>query len=772
MAGAPVNDDCAGAVAVAIPSITTGDNTLATAEPNSITSLPTCGTSISTTGHSMWYTVVGNGNGIEVSTCDPNTGFDTKLHVFTGDCNSLVCLTANDDNFDCNFSGLSSTVNFCSDNGVEYHILVQGFSATSLGRFDLHVSDTGNCRGSCCLSDGTCLANQTATGCATAGGTFNGIGSDCNGVVCTGACCLADGSCIYGSPDACATAGGTFQGLGSDCNSVSCPILPSNDDCTGAIAVAIPSITAGDTTTATADVAPFCGTSDGTGGGLWYSVIGDGTTLTATTCSAATTFDTKLRVYTGDCNALVCEGGNDDDSSCTFSSLRSTVSWCSSVGVEYKILVHGFSTATGQFELTVSSSGLSCLGACCLPDTSCIGPVTATACATAGGAYQGDGTDCNTVVCAPPPANDDCSGATALAVPSMVMGSTALATDEANNVGTCGTTISAPGVWHTVVGTGTTIEATTCFAETDYDTKINVYTGDCNNLVCVGGNDDSFGDVDCNFPRGIGLPSKFSWCSSTGVTYYILVQGFSGAVGNYKLMVSDDGLPCLGACCLGDGNCVDNISATTCSGLGGRFTAGATCGSVICTGACCIDANCVYGTSDDCATAGGAYQGDGSDCNSVSCTGACCMNDGTCAQLSASACATAGGFFNGNGTDCNSVSCTGACCFNDGSCSNLSSDDCATAGGTFQGFGSDCNSVVCPIPPANDDCANAIPLSLPASVLGNNELATVDSPGTCGTSVGTVGDVWYTVVGTGNQIRLTTCAPGTNFDTKIQVWCG
>ncbi len=553
--------------------------------------------------------------------------------------------------------------------------------------------------------------------------------------------------------------------------------VPTNDDCVNAIAITtLPASITEDTTLATADVAPLCGTTDGTAGGVWYSIIGDGTTLTASTCSATSTYDTKVRVYTGDCNALVCEAGDDDDPNCTFSGLRSTVSWCSAVGVEYKILVHGFSSAVGTFELLVSSSGANCLGACCLSDGSCTGGLTATACATAGGVYggdgsdcnsvscsgacclsdgscvfgspddcdtaggvyQGNGSDCNSVTCPIAPDNDDCANAVAFTgVPGMVMGSTLAATAEGNidpNL-FCGTSISAPGAWHSVVGTGNTMTVTTCFAETDYDTKLNVYTGDCNNLVCVGGNDDDFGNPDCNFPRGIGFPSTVTFCSQPGVTYLILVQGFSSAVGDYKLMVSDDGVSCVGSCCLPDGNCVDGATAASCSTAGGTFNAGGTCAT-------------------------------------VECFGACCLSDGSCVQDTATGCATAGGFYNGDGSDCNAVTCTGACCFDDGSCSDLSEDDCATAGGTYQGTGSDCGSVTCPVVPENDDCENAIAFtSIPGSVSGSNVAATPDGLVTCGTSAGSAA-VWYTLVGTGNQIRLTTCADGTNFDTKIHVYCG
>ncbi len=130
----------------------------------------------------------------------------------------------------------------------------------------------------------------------------------------------------------------------------------------------------------------------------------------------------------------------------------------------------------------------------------------------------------------PPPVNDDCSGAIAVGCNTPINGSTLFANAEVG-VATCGTTISAPGVWYTVVGNGGPITASLCTG-TAYDSKINVFSGDCNNLVCVGGNDD--------FCGALGLQSEFTWASTAGTVYYILVQGFLNEVGNFTLTVTTD----------------------------------------------------------------------------------------------------------------------------------------------------------------------------------------------------------------------------------------
>ncbi|MCZ2247505.1 MAG: GEVED domain-containing protein [Bacteroidia bacterium] len=123
------------------------------------------------------------------------------------------------------------------------------------------------------------------------------------------------------------------------------------------------------------------------------------------------------------------------------------------------------------------------------------------------------------------PVNDNCSGAIAVGCNTPINGSTMFATTE-TGVATCGTTITAPGVWYTVVGNGGQITADLCTG-TGYDSRINVFSGDCSALVCVGGNDDF-----------CGLQSQYSWTGVAGTTYYILVQGFGTAVGNFTLTVT------------------------------------------------------------------------------------------------------------------------------------------------------------------------------------------------------------------------------------------
>ncbi len=81
---------------------------------------------------------------------------------------------------------------------------------------------------------------------------------------------------------------------------------PENDLCEDAIEIVCPegggSVTvSGSTTDATFDGVGFCGTSN-TAPGVWYKVTHDGL-VTASTCNQAS-YDTKLSVYDGGCDAL------------------------------------------------------------------------------------------------------------------------------------------------------------------------------------------------------------------------------------------------------------------------------------------------------------------------------------------------------------------------------------------------------------------------------------------------------------------------------------
>ena len=89
-----------------------------------------------------------------------------------------------------------------------------------------------------------------------------------------------------------------------------------------------------------------CGASNAPG--VWYTLVGNGETLTAETCGSL--YDTRLSIFEGDCDALLCVTSNDD-----FCGLQSTVEWDGVEGVTYLVLVHGWNIFSGIYNLTVTS---------------------------------------------------------------------------------------------------------------------------------------------------------------------------------------------------------------------------------------------------------------------------------------------------------------------------------------------------------------------------------------------------------------------------------
>ncbi|MBF9220237.1 reprolysin-like metallopeptidase [Hymenobacter ruricola] len=132
---APANDLCADAIAIACGQSVTGSTVNATDAGD-----PTgnCVADIDAGG--VFYTIVGTGNNLTVSTCNAGTNFDTKLFVYSGACGAYVCVGGNDDASNCNSNGgVSSTVTFASVLGETYRIFVTGYDGEE-GTFVLRAT--------------------------------------------------------------------------------------------------------------------------------------------------------------------------------------------------------------------------------------------------------------------------------------------------------------------------------------------------------------------------------------------------------------------------------------------------------------------------------------------------------------------------------------------------------------------------------------------------------------------------------------------------------
>ncbi len=225
-----------------------------------------------------------------------------------------------------------------------------------------------------------------------------------------------------------------------------CP--PANDLCEDAITVVCDDVVTGSTLSATSTGAPtgFCGTGSGAPG-VWYSFMGTGDIVTASLCGSD--FDTKIQIYEGTCDALVCVGGNDDNWAACSSSASETL-FLSTAGTEYFIYVYGYGSNTGNYTLTMS----------------CVAPP-------------------------PPPANDDCSEAVDLTVnPDLECGTVTSGTilggtDSMETDPSCWTTTN-DDVWYSFTATSTTHTVSLDnIAGSTTNLDIAVFEGQCGALVEV-----------------------------------------------------------------------------------------------------------------------------------------------------------------------------------------------------------------------------------------------------------------------------------------------
>jgi len=130
---------------------------------------------------------------------------------------------------------------------------------------------------------------------------------------------------------------------------------PVNDVCEGAVQpLTIGTTTTGSTSRASVDDMNACNGVVNTAAGIWFLAIGNGGTLEVSTCDSPTPYDTQISVYQANdgCSNLRCVGANND--AC---GDLSRVTWSSVAGELYYILVHGFGSSSGNFNLKLVADG-------------------------------------------------------------------------------------------------------------------------------------------------------------------------------------------------------------------------------------------------------------------------------------------------------------------------------------------------------------------------------------------------------------------------------
>jgi hypothetical protein len=106
------------------------------------------------------------------------------------------------------------------------------------------------------------------------------------------------------------------------------------------------------------------GNFEGTGGQHWFQFASPGNgTLTMNLCGGGTTYDSRIHVYSGSCDALSFVAQNDDQC-----GLASNLTWNATSGITYFVRIGGFSgssgTYAGQFSCNLLISGCTNPAAC------------------------------------------------------------------------------------------------------------------------------------------------------------------------------------------------------------------------------------------------------------------------------------------------------------------------------------------------------------------------------------------------------------------------
>jgi hypothetical protein len=324
----------------------------------------------------------------------------------------------------------------------------------------------------------------------------------------------------------------------------------AGDFCTNATEVGCPSATPGTTVGYLIDTPPLCVYTPGSPG-VWFKLVGNGFMVTADVCISS--FDTRMNVYRGDCDNLICVGA-DDDACDAPNGVGSKVTWCAKPDSNYYILVYGYSTYTGTFTLTITPGSSCATGACCNPATGACTQKTLSECTAQGGNFLGYGIGCDPNPCPQPclwPNRDDelVNNTCGVTNPLVACGDTL-----------CGTiTSTADSDWYQIVipeGVCDTVVVRVYADDTPgwppynqgLDPTVTLRAANC--VTQLAYNDDNNGVV----PEPVHFDSKITSGCLVGGTYYIKVASPYGS-GPYVLVVQC--IPCECPVHVSGDNCAD-----------------------------------------------------------------------------------------------------------------------------------------------------------------------------------------------------------------------
>jgi hypothetical protein len=143
--GVYVADSISGCDDSALPLPVDGSLTIGSNENGSGTAFSSCDSG-DVSGQSSWYSFVGTGRRMVVSTCTADTNLDTNVALYSssgGQCSDLACVTwESDDGSSCSPNFYGSTIYFDSTEGTTYYIAIIGQNS-EVGSFGVYVADDG-----------------------------------------------------------------------------------------------------------------------------------------------------------------------------------------------------------------------------------------------------------------------------------------------------------------------------------------------------------------------------------------------------------------------------------------------------------------------------------------------------------------------------------------------------------------------------------------------------------------------------------------------------
>jgi len=796
------------------------------------TEIPTCGTATVPEAEGVWFsyetgTLIVDTEQLIITTCAADVSLGLLINVFLGDCDGLLC---NDFSLYSNFGeghlecdGVASSVRFSPQARSVYLILVQSDVGDDIGDFSILARseifgfpDNDECENATPLTSGpievgssifatvgdnllgecgtatsvsspdvwysvtSSSSNNTVLRATTCSGvevldtsSFDSqvvvYSGNCNNLVCIGGDSgdnVVEGICHFkGEVTWLAEAGVTYYirvlgyletDIGTFGIKVETVDPPPNDICEDAILLQTGIITASTTIAASVDPGSSCSSSDPVDSiGVWFQVFGEDMQYTVSTCSGDLDLDfsgfaSQISVYSGgSCSNLTCVGFNEGymgaDNIFGGATCNTGVSWFASSGESFWVRVFG-TNSTGPFPIALN----------------------------------------------PTPENDMCAGAIMLELNQTVEGTTLggrLGPEQ--TVCTAGVNPAAPrddlpGAWYMLLGTGDWLTLSACTGnstldENGYESQIVVYSGGCSSLACVVGNDGITSGTECS-----GYNAGVSWLSNAGDLYYAKVYGYL-TVGTFGLALFEGAL-------IGGSQFpppTNNLCENAIMLISGSYIPGTTQGATNVS-----DVGSAVGVCGDGVVENFSpdvwYQfiGTGGVHTATTCTGNPTLDSvstdfdsqlviysGECGNLT---CIT--GNDDNYASSCSSLNAGVSWLTEAGVLYFIRIMDYSGGSGMFGLRIDDGNTVDSVSVPENNQCQNATMLMLDQIVEGTTRGATetpVLGSQVCGDAVVPMKpnpDVWYSFVGVGAVVTVSTCTgtalDSTPFDTQLAVYTG